>query len=127
MPSPPTSLVSAMETTENMTGATPPLPKSPTTVSDVSLTEHRASSLHVGSNAHPPYQHRHHRSNKSAGVILIDPWSYNYNDPATYRIMVVQQKGSGVWGLPKGHLEPDETLYEAARCGRCARKRASTC
>lgn len=103
-----------METTENMTGATPPLPKSPTTVSDVSLTEHRASSQHVGSNTHPPYQHRHHRSNKSAGVILIDPWSYNYNDPATYRIMVVQQKGSGVWGLPKGHLEPDETLYEAA-------------
>ena len=80
-------------------------------VSDAPLAKHLASTLPSGPNH---YQHRHHRSNKSAGVILIDPWSYNYNDPATYRIMVVQQKGSGVWGLPKGHLEPDETLYEAA-------------
>jgi 8-oxo-dGTP pyrophosphatase MutT (NUDIX family) len=89
----------------------PPTAPAPAKVSDAPLAEHCASSLPSGPNH---YQHRHHRSNKSAGVILIDPWSYNYNDPATYRIMVVQQKGSGVWGLPKGHLEPDETLYEAA-------------
>ena len=86
-------------------------PTAPAKAPDAPLAEHLASSLPSGPNH---YQHRHHRSNKSAGVILIDPWSYNYNDPATYRIMVVQQKGSGVWGLPKGHLEPDETLYEAA-------------
>lgn len=55
-----------------------------------------------------------HRSNKSAGVILIDPWAENYLDPSTYRVMVVQQKGSGIWGLPKGHLEDDETLHQAA-------------
>ena len=55
-----------------------------------------------------------HRSGKSAGVILIDPWAFNYMDPASYHVMVVQQKGSGVWGLPKGHLEEGETLYEAA-------------
>jgi 8-oxo-dGTP pyrophosphatase MutT (NUDIX family) len=72
------------------------------------------ASLAVNEEPSQPYKHRHHRSNKSAGVILIDPWSYNYNDPTTYRIMVVQQKGSGVWGLPKGHLEPGETLYQAA-------------
>ena len=72
------------------------------------------SALSVKEEPSQPYKHRHHRSNKSAGVILVDPWSYNYNDPTTYRIMVVQQKGSGVWGLPKGHLEPGETLYQAA-------------
>ena len=62
----------------------------------------------------PPRVHNSNRSNKSAGVILIDPWAYNYTDPATYRVMIVQQKGSGVWGLPKGHLESGEKLYEAA-------------
>jgi 8-oxo-dGTP pyrophosphatase MutT (NUDIX family) len=55
-----------------------------------------------------------HRSNKSAGVILIDPWRSNFLDPSTYNIIVVQQKGSGIWGLPKGHLENDETIHEAA-------------
>jgi 8-oxo-dGTP pyrophosphatase MutT (NUDIX family) len=54
------------------------------------------------------------RSNKSAGVILIDPWSFNIMNPLTYRVMVVQQKNSGVWGLPKGHLEQDEDLQDAA-------------
>lgn len=55
-----------------------------------------------------------HRSNKSAGVILIDPWKSNFLDPLTYNIIVVQQKGSGIWGLPKGHLENNETIHEAA-------------
>lgn len=61
-------------------------------------------------------KHTHkHRSNKSAGVILIDPWtSSNVCDPSTYRVMVVQQKNSGAWGLPKGHLEQDEELLSAA-------------
>lgn len=56
-----------------------------------------------------------HRSNKSAGVILIDPWSSaNIYDPSSYRVMVVQQRNSGAWGLPKGHLEKDEALLPAA-------------
>lgn len=56
-----------------------------------------------------------HRSNKSAGVILIDPWSsMNIYDPNSYRVMVVQQRNSGAWGLPKGHLEKDEALLPAA-------------
>lgn len=56
-----------------------------------------------------------HRSNKSAGVILIDPWtSSNIYNPRTYRVMVVQQRNSGVWGLPKGHLEKNEALLPAA-------------
>ena len=97
-----------MNTAEDVAEVIPSSPKTPLKVSDAFITEHCAPA-----NAHP-YQHRYHRSNKSAGVILIDPWSYNYNDPATYRIMVVQQKGSGVWGLPKGHLESNETLYDAA-------------
>ena len=55
------------------------------------------------------------RSNKSAGVILIDPWSSNnIYDPTSYRVMVVQQRNSGAWGLPKGHLEKDEDLLFAA-------------
>lgn len=60
-----------------------------------------------------PNTHKH-RSNKSAGVILIDPWSSNINDHTSYRVMVVQQRNSGVWGLPKGHLEKDEELLTAA-------------
>lgn len=59
-----------------------------------------------------PYKNR---SNKSAGVVLIDPWSsMNIYDPSTYRVMVVQQRNSGAWGLPKGHLEKDEALLPAA-------------
>ena len=55
------------------------------------------------------------RTNKSAGVILIDPWSSsNIYDPSTYRLMVVQQRNSGAWGLPKGHLEQEEALLPAA-------------
>ena len=55
------------------------------------------------------------RSNKSAGVILIDPWSSaNVYDPSSYRVMVVQQRNSGAWGLPKGHLEKEESLLPAA-------------
>jgi 8-oxo-dGTP pyrophosphatase MutT (NUDIX family) len=54
------------------------------------------------------------RSNKSAGVILIDPWSTNIYDPSTYRVMVVQQRQSSAWGLPKGHSEKEETLLSAA-------------
>jgi 8-oxo-dGTP pyrophosphatase MutT (NUDIX family) len=55
------------------------------------------------------------RSNKSAGVILVDPWSSdNVYDPSSYRVMVVQQRNSGAWGLPKGHLEKDESLLPAA-------------
>ena len=55
-----------------------------------------------------------HASNKSAGVILVDPWSSNINDHMSYRVMVVQQKNSGVWGLPKGHMEEDEDVLAAA-------------
>ena len=55
------------------------------------------------------------RSNKSAGVILVDPWSSaNVYDPSSYRVMVVQQRNSGAWGLPKGHLEKEESLLPAA-------------
>ena len=53
-------------------------------------------------------QHRHHKTSKSAGVIIVDPWTGGTPyDPSSHRIMVVQQKYSGVWGLPKGHLEDD--------------------
>lgn len=97
---------------------TNPPSKRPETMSDANEETAQdlpdVASLCVKEEPSQPYKHRHHRSNKSAGVILIDPWSHNYNDPTTYRIMVVQQKGSGVWGLPKGHLEPGETLYQAA-------------
>lgn len=55
-----------------------------------------------------------HAINKCAGVILIDPWHENVADPRTYRIMVIKQKYSGVWGLPKGHLEADEDTFTAA-------------
>jgi 8-oxo-dGTP pyrophosphatase MutT (NUDIX family) len=106
-----------METTAETPAAVAPSPPvvAPTAAPTTPPSRAPPSPPTAGPSAHHhSYQHRHHRSNKSAGVILIDPWSYNYNDPATYRIMVVQQKGSGVWGLPKGHLEPDETLYEAA-------------
>ena len=61
-----------------------------------------------------PHQHRHHATNKCAGVVLIDPWHENPCDPSTYRIMVIQQKYSGVWGLPKGHLELNEDTHTAA-------------
>jgi 8-oxo-dGTP pyrophosphatase MutT (NUDIX family) len=63
--------------------------------------------------AQQPQQHTN-RSNKSAGVILIDPWSTNIYDPSTYRVMVVQQRQSSAWGLPKGHSEKEETLLMAA-------------
>lgn len=99
---------------ETLADAAPPPPVAAPAVGPTTPPTHTAPPITRPNANHHSYQHRHHRSNKSAGVILIDPWSYNYNDPATYRIMVVQQKGSGVWGLPKGHLEPDETLYEAA-------------
>lgn len=70
------------------------------------------SSVAPQTEKHTPYKHR---SNKSAGVILIDPWtSSNIYDPRTYRVMVVQQRNSGAWGLPKGHLEKDEALLPAA-------------
>ena len=55
-----------------------------------------------------------HRSNKSAGVIIIDPWSSNIHEHTSYRVLVVQQRNSGVWGLPKGHLEENEDLETAA-------------
>lgn len=62
-----------------------------------------------------PKTNKHkHRSNKSAGVILIDPWSSNIHEHTSYRVLVVQQRNSGVWGLPKGHLEENEDLETAA-------------
>ena len=70
--------------------------------------------LHV-TKATTQHPYHKHRSNKSAGVILIDPWSSNnIYDPSSYRVMVVQQRNSGAWGLPKGHLEKDEDLMLAA-------------
>jgi len=84
-----------------LTAAPPPLHGS----------ENPASSTHK---APPPPPTRRHATNKCAGVVLIDPWCGNANDPRTYRIMVIQQKYSGVWGLPKGHLELDEEVHAAA-------------
>lgn len=59
-------------------------------------------------------KHRHHATNKCAGVVLIDPWHENPRDVTSYRILVIQQKYSRVWGLPKGHLELNEDVHTAA-------------
>ena len=56
-----------------------------------------------------------HRSGKCAGVILIDPWCGNIYDSSSYRVMVVQQRNSGAWGLPKGHIEKEEDIACAAQ------------
>lgn len=46
---------------------------------------------------------------------MIDPWhEHRATDASTYRILVIQQKYSGVWGLPKGHLELGEEVKDAA-------------
>jgi 8-oxo-dGTP pyrophosphatase MutT (NUDIX family) len=51
----------------------------------------------------------------SAGVILIDPWrNRNIHDPTSYGLLVVKQRAGQIWGLPKGHVEPTETLHEGA-------------
>jgi 8-oxo-dGTP pyrophosphatase MutT (NUDIX family) len=69
---------------------------------------------HEQETAHSTNPHKN-RSNKSAGVILVDPWSSdNVYNPLSYRVMVVQQRNSGAWGLPKGHLEKNESLLPAA-------------
>ena len=49
----------------------------------------------------------------SAGGIIIDPWN-NPSQPEKYNIFVIKQRATGVWGLPKGHLEKDEELEEGA-------------
>ena len=49
----------------------------------------------------------------SAGGIIIDPWN-NPSLPEKYNIFVIKQRATGVWGLPKGHLEKDEELEEGA-------------
>ena len=50
---------------------------------------------------------------KSAGAIIIDPWEnmYNYKN---YNILCIKQRLGMSWGLPKGHLEGDEPLYNSA-------------
>lgn len=52
---------------------------------------------------------------RSAGAIVIDPWRNNRpNDPSSYGILLMKQRAGQIWGLPKGHINADETLMEGA-------------
>lgn len=46
---------------------------------------------------------------KSAGGIIIDPWS-NIHDPEKYNVLIIKQRLGNNWGLPKGHCEQGEDL-----------------
>lgn len=50
---------------------------------------------------------------KSAGAIIIDPWENMYNHKY-YNILCIKQRLGMSWGLPKGHVEQGETLYESS-------------
>lgn len=81
-------------------------------VKSLSISDHQSPRTHLPI---PPNQRHHkHATNKCAGVILVDPWNEDISDPRSYRILVIQQKYSSVWGLPKGHLELGEEVHAAA-------------
>jgi len=52
---------------------------------------------------------------KCAGGIVICPFVndiYNYEE---YRILIVKQKYTNFWGLPKGHIEENENVVDSAK------------
>ena len=55
------------------------------------------------------------RRTKSAGGILIDPWGDILNIDR-YKVLIVNQRVGQYWGLPKGHVEPQEDadIYQSA-------------
>lgn len=59
-------------------------------------------------------QNKLYRNNsKSAGGIIIDPWSNIYN-PNKYNVLVIKQRLGENWGLPKGHCEYGEDIENCA-------------
>lgn len=50
---------------------------------------------------------------KSAGGIIIDPWS-NIHNPEKYNVLVIKQRLGENWGLPKGHCEHGEDIENCA-------------
>lgn len=50
---------------------------------------------------------------KSAGGIIIDPWS-NIHNPEKYNVLVIKQRLGENWGLPKGHCEQGEDIEKCA-------------
>lgn len=51
---------------------------------------------------------------KCAGCIIINPCYTNVLDYENYKILVVKQKYTNYWGLPKGHIEKNEDLLSSA-------------
>lgn len=50
---------------------------------------------------------------RSAGGIIIDPWN-NINNFEKYNVLIIKQRISNNWGLPKGHCEYGENPENAA-------------
>lgn len=50
---------------------------------------------------------------KSAGGIIIDPWN-NIQNHEKYNILIIKQRLTNNWGLPKGHCEEGEDTEIAA-------------
>lgn len=54
------------------------------------------------------------KRDKCAGGIIIFPHFDNIQLIDNYKILIVKQKYNNYWGLPKGHLETNENIYDAA-------------
>lgn len=52
---------------------------------------------------------------KCAGGIIINPFINNIANYNEYKILIVKQKYTNYWGLPKGHVEENENLIETAK------------
>lgn len=54
------------------------------------------------------------KRDKCAGGIIILPNFTNLMNCESYQILIVKQKYNNYWGLPKGHIEENETIYDTA-------------
>jgi ADP-ribose pyrophosphatase YjhB (NUDIX family) len=76
------------------------------------------SSTSDGTASAQPINHvdTHVQASRSAGAIVIDPWTNNnMYDPLSFGILTVKQRAGQIWGLPKGHVDEGETLLAGAR------------
>jgi 8-oxo-dGTP pyrophosphatase MutT (NUDIX family) len=54
------------------------------------------------------------KRDKCAGGIIILPSFTNVTNCELYKILIVKQKYNNYWGLPKGHIEENESIYDTA-------------
>jgi len=54
------------------------------------------------------------KRDKCAGGIIILPSFSNLTNLESYKVLIVKQKYNNYWGLPKGHIEEEETIYTTA-------------